>query len=505
MTVNSRITGYDYPDPDVIRVDDVYYMASTTMYYFPGGVILRSRDLINWEIATYIFDSLDDTSAERLEGGENIYGKGMWAPSLRYFEGRFYVAFVSHGQPDTHLFVSENIEGPWEHRRIKGYYHDCSLLFDGQKKYIVHGNTKIRITELNDEMTEPLKGGLDKVIVSDDKDKVALGYEGSHIYKIYGKYVLTLIHWPQNGMRTQAVFVSDSPEGAYFGKDVLSDDAGFYGQGVAQGGFVDTPDKKWFAVLFQDSGAIGRIPRLVPVELENDFPKFGIDMKAPKEIEINTKKHEDTLYSNEYPQLENGTLSKKSVWQWNHVPDYGMVKPESGDILRLRTRNTSFNPMWARNTLTQRLHFDGNEIRVFLDASQINNGDTAGLLILNSFYKMFGIRKKENKFYIVLLEGKKPANPYVIGFDDKEKPAVLCEREISMPEQTLKAVVKFEKMEGKVQFYFGKDERIGEELEFGFELNLFTGARVGLCLYSETNPGGEAVFGKFDIKPLEIN
>ena len=95
------ITKTDYPDPDVIRVGDTYYMISTTMYYMPGGVILRSYDLVNWEIVTYIFDKLDNTSSERLEGVESNYGKGMWAASLRYHQGKFYVAFVSHGRNDT--------------------------------------------------------------------------------------------------------------------------------------------------------------------------------------------------------------------------------------------------------------------------------------------------------------------------------------------------------------------------------------------------------------------
>ena len=78
MNINP-ITKTDYPDPDVIRVGDTYYMISTTMYFMPGGVILRSYDLVNWEIATYIFDKLDDTASERLEGDETNYGKGMWA------------------------------------------------------------------------------------------------------------------------------------------------------------------------------------------------------------------------------------------------------------------------------------------------------------------------------------------------------------------------------------------------------------------------------------------
>lgn len=71
-------------------------------------------------------------------------------------------------------------------------------------------------------------------------------------------------------MRTQACYVSDSLTGEFRGGDVLCDTMGYCGQGVAQGGIVDTPDHKWYAVLFQDRGAVGRIPVLVPVKWEKN-------------------------------------------------------------------------------------------------------------------------------------------------------------------------------------------------------------------------------------------
>ena len=49
----------DFPDPDIIRVGDAYYMASTTMYLMPGGDILRSRDLVHWEFLCHVFSQLD--------------------------------------------------------------------------------------------------------------------------------------------------------------------------------------------------------------------------------------------------------------------------------------------------------------------------------------------------------------------------------------------------------------------------------------------------------------
>ena len=98
------LTKMDYPDPDVIRVEDTYYMVSTTMHFMPGGALLRSYDLRNWEIAGYIYDKLDDSPAERMEQERTEYAGGMWAASIRYHEGVFYVVFVSHSAQKTYLF-----------------------------------------------------------------------------------------------------------------------------------------------------------------------------------------------------------------------------------------------------------------------------------------------------------------------------------------------------------------------------------------------------------------
>ena len=61
----------DFPDPDIIRVGDTYYMATTTMYFMPGGDILRSRDLVHWEFLCHVFDRLEDNPAHKLEDGRD--------------------------------------------------------------------------------------------------------------------------------------------------------------------------------------------------------------------------------------------------------------------------------------------------------------------------------------------------------------------------------------------------------------------------------------------------
>ena len=223
------ITKLDYPDVDVIRVENTYYMVSTTMHFMPGCEILRSYDLIHWEHATYVYDRLDGTSGQRLEENENIYGKGMWAASLRCHKGIFYVCFVANDTGKTYLFQSKDIYGPWKKQTIEGFYHDCSLLFDDDDRvYLASGNKNIRLVELKKDMSGPKEGGIDRIVVSDEGNP-NLGYEGTHFYKINGKYYLFFIHSLRSEWkRVEACFVSDSLEGEFIGKDVLNDDRGSY-------------------------------------------------------------------------------------------------------------------------------------------------------------------------------------------------------------------------------------------------------------------------------------
>ena len=116
--VRNPILKSDYPDPDVIRVDDTYYMVSTTMHFIPGAVILRSYDLGHWETVSHIYAELADTPAYHLEKGCQAYGQGMWAPCIRYHEGTFYVVFSVNDIHKTLLFTASEVTGPWEKKEI---------------------------------------------------------------------------------------------------------------------------------------------------------------------------------------------------------------------------------------------------------------------------------------------------------------------------------------------------------------------------------------------------
>lgn len=499
----------DYPDPDVIRVNDTYYMVSTTMHFFPGGAILRSFDLVNWELVTYLFDILDDTEGEKLERECTNYGAGMWAPCIKYHAGKFYVVFVSHNSKTTFLFTASDITGPWKKSTIKGYYHDCSLLFDDDgRNYIIYGNREIHLTELDAELTGPKEGGIDRILFVDPVD--GLGCEGAHFYKINGKYYAFFIHWerPGIGRRSQMCFVSDSIEGEFVGREVLNDDMGFFNQGVAQGGIVDTPTGKWYAVLFRDNGAVGRIPVLCPVTWKDDFPVFGVHGKVPKKMEIASSrpyyKYEPLFTSDNFvydQESDEAHPALKLQWQWNHRPDdrNWCILKKGG--LKLTTDKLCINVTHAKNTLTQRMMYPGCEAEVTVDASMIKEGDIAGICALQGLYGYLGITKETGNYYLIKTvrqekDTKSNGNDYM--------PGTLVEK-IKLNDSKISLCLKasFEDMQDKLDFFYLKDGRwakVGTAHNLKFRLDHFCGARFGLFIFSTKEIGGSAVFTDFEYR-----
>ncbi len=493
------ITKMDYPDPDVIRVGDTYYMISTTMYFMPGGVILKSYDLVNWEICTYVYDKLEDNPAHNLDDGQGIYGKGMWAPSLRHANNRFYVCFSSNDTGKTYLFESENITGPWQKRCIEGFYHDPSLLFDEKRVFIVYGHRDIWITELDQTLKGPKPGGLHRLLVS-DKGNPMLGYEGAHIYKINGKYYLFLIHsLPDRWRRVQACFVADSLEGEFSGGDVFNDDRGYCDQGVAQGGVVDTPDGDWYAILFQDSGAVGRIPVLIPIHFDNDYPVYGVDGTIPEEFPVKSTRPDyqyAPLYASDdfvYQPDADGRVKLNPVWQWNHNPkDHLWSVTEKPGVLRIYTDKVVADLCQANNILTQRMAFPGCSGTITVDASGIKEGDYAGICALQGCYKLIAITKQQGQYFAVVM-GRPVDDPR------REKPVVYAKKWLESPRATFKLTADFFYMKDEVRFFIKEQEwlNMGDSLKVRFRLDHFTGCRFGLFMFSTTEAGGFADFSNF--------
>ncbi len=499
----------DYPDVDAIRVGSVYYMVSTTMHFMPGCVILRSYNLVDWEILTYVYETLELTDGQCMRNHECIYGQGMWAASLRYHEGIFYICFAANDTGKTYLFRSGEITGPWERSEIEGFYHDSSLLFDDDGRvYIAYGNRQIYITELKPDLTGPKPGGLHKMVVEDTGD-VRLGYEGTHFYKIEGRYYLFFIHWgsSETARRAEACFVSEKIDGPYRGGDVLDDDRGYGNQGVAQGGIVDTPDGRWFGLLFQDSGAVGRIPVLVPVRFENGFPVFGEGGRVPDSFEVPDNRpgyQYAPLYGGDdftYEREADGRFHLKLFWQWNHVPEC-----ENWDIDRERHRlcltagRVCRNVTQAVNVLTQRLMYPGSEVAVTVHGGLMRDGDVAGLCLLQGDYGYVGIQRMGDGYAARMFLRPSEKENAMAGPEDDTEPAVVAETALREPCLQIRVLVDFEQMGDRAEFEIFRDGEwvfFGPEMKLYFKLDHFCGVRAGLFCYGTKTSGGRASFADF--------
>ena len=470
----------DIPDPDVIFYDGYYYLITTTMHFFPGGEILRSVDLKKWEHYSYVFKTLESTPAQRLEGNKHIYGKGMWAPTLRFNDGTFYVAFSSNDMNKTYLFRSSDLKGPWKRNEIKGFYHDLSLLFDDGKTYVVYGNTDIHLTELNEDLTGPKEGGLDRVIV-DDAGNPMLGLEGSHIYKIDGKYYLFMIHsLGDRWRRVEALYVADSLESEFVGGDIFDNDLGIRDSGIAQGGMVTGPCGNHL-IMFQDSGAIGRLPVVVPFKFIGGKPVFD---------EVNTVEECELVGLNGSDDFADG---HKDFWQFNHEPDIDLVKFKNG--FSITTDKVCKNIFHAKNTLTQKTLGPVCSATVTIDAGALKDGDFAGLSAFQGDYAFAGITKENGKYFAVMLSNTSKGGVWDLSEDEG---VIETKKALSGDRITVKVECDF--TNDTASCYLETSEgfkQIGTPHKLRFRLDHFTGARFALSCFSTLSSGGTAVFNRF--------
>ena len=161
IQVKNPLMWTDAPDPDIIRVGDYYYLVTTTMHLFPGGPVMRSRDLAHWETISYLFDEIRDTPRYDLQEG-SVYGRGQWATSLRYHKGTFWALFVANDDPHMSMvFRTDDPAKGWTlHSRLPAY-HDASLFFDDDGRvYVFFGSGDIHLVELEPDLTGEKRGGV---------------------------------------------------------------------------------------------------------------------------------------------------------------------------------------------------------------------------------------------------------------------------------------------------------------------------------------------------------
>jgi beta-xylosidase len=483
----------DVPDLSMIRVKDTYYMSSTTMHMSPGVPIMKSKDLVNWKLVNYAYDTLASVDALNLANGKSTYGRGSWASSIRFHKGIYYVTTFAQTTGKTHIYSTANIEkGPWKAVSFKPSYHDHSLFFDDDgRTYLLYGNGKINLVELNDDLSGIKTGGIQQTVIENASlpagTDIMLGAEGSQLYKVNGKYYLFNIVWPRGGMRTVLIHRADKITGPYEGRVGLQD------LGVAQGGLIDMPDGRWYAYLFRDYGAVGRIPYLVPVSWENGWPILGVNNKVPEILDLPAGKGmiPGIVSPDAFTRSKNEPLLPLA-WQWNHNPDNSLWSvTERKGFLRLKTGRIDTSFLLARNTLTQRTIGPVCTGSILLDISHMKEGDFAGLGLLQKNYGLLGVSVNGSSKAIVMINAGsgKPEEVQRIPFHQQKV--------------FFKAECDFTGMKDIAWFFYSLDGinwiPAGIPLKMSYTLPHFMGYRFALFNYATMYTGGWADFDFFHI------
>ncbi len=490
----------DVPDVAMIRVGDTYYMSSTTMHMSPGVPIMKSKDLVNWETVNYAYDILDDVDELNLADGKNTYGRGSWASSIRFHKGTYYVSTFAQTTGKTYIYTTKDIEkGPWEVKSFRPALHDHSLFFDDDDRvYMIYGGGNLRLVELREDLSGLKEGGVNEVVITNAHSvatmNINLPAEGSQLIKAKGKYYLFNITWPRGGMRTVIVHRADKLTGPWEGRVALQD------KGVAQGSIIDTPNGEWFAYLFQDCGAVGRIPFIVPVKWEDGWPVLGIDGKVPMTLDLPANKSliPGIVSSDEFDRKA-GDRPLPLAWQWNHNPDNKHWSlTERAGFLRLTTGRTDPHFLAARNTLTQRTIGPECSANTAVDVSGMKDGDFAGLALLQRDYGLVGVKVEGGTNFIVMMTAQ-PASR-----QDRSSTAREVERvPVNQRVVYFRADCDFRNRTDRARFFYSLDGKawtaIGSELRMSYTIPHFMGYRYGLFNFATKESGGYADFDYFRI------
>jgi beta-xylosidase len=473
-TYINPILNADYSDPDVIRVNDRYYMVASD-FHFMGMQVLASEDMVNWRLISRIYSRLDFPG-----WNENArYAGGSWAPAIRHHDGRFWVFFCT---PHEGLFMSTAVDpaGPWSplHRvqAVEKWEDPCPFWDEDGKAYLGrsrHGAGPIIIHRMTPDGARLLDDG-----VTVYTGPVA---EGVKLFKRGGYYYISI---PEGGVERgwQTVLRSKNIYGPYE-KRVTLEQGGTPVNGPHQGAMVDTPDGRWFFYHFQHAGALGRVVHLQPMHWHDDWPVVGVDLdrngigepvyvweKPIRSAAIFAPQTDDDFSS---PLLS-------LQWQFNHNPVDGAWSLSSPAGLTLRAlKSPSFR--LARNTLTQKMMGYASEATVAVDLRDMADWQRNGLVCMGKENRMLGVKMEKGQRCLY------------ISNDTVEQVIT------NISADRLYLSVSIDMLRQHVQFSYSLDNiaftPCGEPfvVRFGF----WKGARIGLYCYNTQRDAGRASFGPF--------
>ena len=414
-TYTNPVINADYSDPDVCvgPSGEDYYLTASSFQCVPGLPILHSRDLVNWQIVGHALSSLyeGDTLAQR-KFAQVQHGNGVWAPSIRYHKGEYYIYW---GDPDQGVFMVKtrggDPAGEWEKPVCvisgKGYIDTTPLWDDDGRCYLVNGwaNSRAKfasvltVRELSADGTRAIG---QPVIVFDGNGTENRTCEGPKFYKRDGWY---WIMCPAGGVPTgfQLAMRSKSPYGPYEHKVVLAQGKSSV-NGPHPGGWEHTKyGEDWF-LHFQDKDAYGRVVHLQPVDWSSGWPvmgKKGEPVTTYKKPQSATATVVNPVESDEF---NSPVMGKQWQWQANYDEKYGV--PTAFGTFRIYTHKLEegWKSLWqVPNMLLQKTPADKFTATAKMRFTSKADGQFGGLIVMGRDYQALVVRRQADMFQLVLM------------------------------------------------------------------------------------------------------
>ncbi len=404
-----------YPDPSICRVGSDYYLVNSSFGYFPGVPIFHSKNLINWEQIGYVLDR-----KEQLELSKAQITLGIFAPTIRYNKGTFYMITTNITDKGNFYVTAKNPAGPWSNPIwIETPGIDPSLFFDDDGKVYVTSTQNWGEVK-NGNIISEIDISTGKLLtkpVSIWRGTGGRYPEGPHIYKKDGFYYLMIAEGGTEYGHKVVIARSKNIFGPYESNPdnpilthANSNAEASPIQGVGHADMVQTEDGSWFMVMLgfrplDSHQHLGRETFLAPVEWkENQFPV--VNKNGTIALEMKVDKLPEAVKVKDFSQNEDFSKEKLG-FEWNYInnpnlQNYSLF--ERKGFLRLWGSEQSLSQYPNVTFVGRRLqHFDFSA-ETTLDFNPKSDNEEAGLTIYrdaNHHYKL-SVKNEKGKRELVL-------------------------------------------------------------------------------------------------------
>ncbi|WP_438350757.1 glycoside hydrolase family 43 protein [Paenibacillus sp. FA6] len=500
---NPVIPGF-HPDPSICRAGDDYYLVTSTFEYFPGVPIFHSKDLVHWRQIGHCL-----TTEEQLPLANSWSSGGIFAPTIRYHNGWFYMATTNVSGVGNFFVKTKNPAETWSNPILVAQDGiDPSLTFDDD------GRVYFQSSRTGDQGHAIYQCEID-IETGSMLTESRLLWKGSggaypeapHVYKINGYYYLMIAEGGTEYGHMETIARSKHPFGpyeSYANNPILSNrsmESSIHATGHAD--LIETQDGSWWAVClgirpvsYPMAHHLGREVYLAPVSWTSDgWPVIGNNthietvMEAPNLPEVQWPEKpirdnfDDSKLGLDWTFLRNPV---QSSWSLQERPGY----------LVLHGQQTSLNEIGSPAFVGRRLSHFTCKMEAKMDFEPLNDGEEAGLTVYmnQKHHYDLAVRSIQGRKMIVFRRTVGSLKVEEIR-DCPEGPIVLQIQ--ALPDKIIASICTPE-IE-PIEMGWGETHFLSTEMAGGF-----TGVFVAMYATSETEQSTPALFDWFDYEPVEL-